>query len=99
LSFRFHDRRRTGDILARLTSDIRFLRDIFVALPLTMTSELLLIVGMITVMWLMDWSLALMALIAVPGIAVVVRMYQRPMRKAIRRQRDREGDIATIASE
>ncbi len=99
LSFRFHDRRRTGDILARLTSDIRFLRDIFVALPLTMTSELLLIVGMITVMWMMDWSLALMALVAVPGIAVVVRMYQRPMRKAIRRQRDREGDIATIASE
>lgn len=99
LSFTFHDRRRTGDILTRLTSDIRFLRDIFIALPLSMTTELLLILGMVGVMFLMDVRLTLLALTAIPLIAIVLRMYQRPMRKAIRRQREREGDIATIASE
>ena len=99
LSFKWHDRRRTGDMISRLTSDIRFLRDIFISLPLSLTSEMFLVVGMVTVMFLMDPTLALLALIALPGIAVVVRMYQRPMRKAIRRQRDREGDIATLAGE
>jgi ABC-type multidrug transport system fused ATPase/permease subunit len=39
LSFSFHDRRRTGDMLARLTSDIRFLRVIFVSLPIRWTGS------------------------------------------------------------
>ncbi len=99
LSFRFHDRRRTGDLITRLTSDIRFLRDIFISLPLTLMSELFLVVGMVTVMFVMDWSLTLLALAALPGLALMLRMYQRPMRKAIRRQREREGDIASIATE
>jgi ATP-binding cassette, subfamily B, bacterial len=99
LSFTFHDRRRTGDLLARLTSDIRLLRDIFIQMPLALTSELFLVIGMIVVMALMDWSLTLIALAVLPGIAIVLRMYQRPMRQAIRRQREREGDLATIAAE
>lgn len=99
LSLTFHNRRRTGDILARLTSDVRFLRDVFISLPLTIVSELMLIVGMVVVMFLMDWSLTLLALMVLPGLAVMLRAYQGPMRKAVRRQREREGDIATIASE
>lgn len=99
LSFAFHDRRRTGDILTRLTSDIRLLRDIFISLPLALSSELLLVLGMVTVMALMDWQLTLLALAIIPLLAASLRIYQRPMRAAIRRQRDREGEIATIASE
>jgi ATP-binding cassette subfamily B protein/subfamily B ATP-binding cassette protein MsbA len=99
LSFTFHDRRRTGDLLTRLTSDTRFLREIFVSLPLSISSELFLVAGMLVVMLLMDWSLTLIALTVLPAIALVLRVYQRPMKQAIRRQRDREGDIATIASE
>jgi ABC-type multidrug transport system fused ATPase/permease subunit len=99
LSFRFHDRRRTGDLLARLTSDIRLLREIFISLPLTMTSEVSLVLGMVTVMLFMDWSLTLLALAVLPGIALVLRFYQRPMKEAMRRQREREGDMASMASE
>lgn len=99
LCSRFHDRRRTGDLLNRLTGDIRFLRDIFISLPISMTGELFLLVGMLAVMLAMDWSLTLLALLSVPAIAVILRTYQGPMRKAIRRQRDREGDIATTAAE
>jgi ABC-type multidrug transport system fused ATPase/permease subunit len=99
LSFRFHDRRRTGDMITRLTSDIRFLRDVFISLPLAMMSELFLVAGMLVVMFLMDWSLTLLALVTLPGLALMLRMYQRPMRKAIRRQREREGEIASIATE
>ncbi|HEX9754894.1 MAG TPA: ABC transporter ATP-binding protein [Gemmatimonadales bacterium] len=99
LSFAYHDRRRTGDVLTRLTSDIRLLRDVFIALPLSLTSEGLLVVGMVGVMALMDWSLTLLALTILPLLALMLRLYQRPMRAAIRRQREREGDIASIASE
>ncbi len=99
LSFSFHDRRRTGDMLARLTSDIRFLRVIFVSLPISLTGELFLLLSMTVVMLAMDWQLALLSLVSVPAIALLLRTYQGPMRKALRRQRDREGDIATTAAE
>jgi ATP-binding cassette, subfamily B, bacterial len=99
LSFAFHDRRRTGDVLVRLTSDIRMLREALVSLPLELVEHLLLTVGMLLVMLFMDWQLALLATALVPGLAVLVRRYRRPMKKAIRHQREREGHLATIASE
>lgn len=99
LSFSFHDRRRTGDMLARLTSDIRFLRDIFISLPISLGAELSLLIGMLVVMAVMDPALTLVASISVPAIALLLRTYQKPMRNAMRRQRDREGDIATTAAE
>ena len=99
LSFSFHDRRRTGDVLTRLTSDIRLLRDIFVSLPLTVTGELVFMVGMVLVMFLMDPSLTLIALIVIPPLAVLLRVYRVPLKRAVRKQREREGQIANIASE
>ncbi|MDX1650496.1 MAG: ABC transporter ATP-binding protein, partial [Myxococcota bacterium] len=99
LSFSFHDRRRTGDLIVRLTSDIRMLREALVALPLELLEHLLLVTGMLGVMLFMDWQLTLLAMTLVPGLAVLVRRYRRPMKRAIRRQREREGHLATIASE
>jgi len=99
LSFRFHDRRRTGDLIARLIGDIRYLRDIFVGMPIAMAEEGFLMVGMMVVMFLMDWQLTALALISLPGVAILLRIYQRPLRAAILRQREREGEIASMASE
>ncbi|HET9235540.1 MAG TPA: ABC transporter ATP-binding protein, partial [Candidatus Eisenbacteria bacterium] len=99
LSFRFHDRRRTGDLIARLIGDIRYLRDIFVSMPITLAEEVFLMAGMAVVMFFMDWQLTLLALIALPSVGIFLRMYQKPMRAAILRQREREGEIASMASE
>ena len=99
LSFRFHDRRRTGDLIARLIGDIRYLRDIFVSMPITLAEEVFLMAGMALVMFFMDWQLTLLALIALPSVGVLLRIYQKPMRAAILRQREREGEIASMASE
>jgi len=99
LSFSFHDHRRTGDMLARLTTDIRILRDILISLPLTMTSELLLMVGMLTVMAVMDWQLTLIALSVVPMVLLLIKKYRFPMKQAMRKQRVREGHLTSLASE
>lgn len=99
LSFSFHDRRRTGDLLSRLTVDIRTLREVLVALPLEIIGEVLLVVVMAGVMFLMDWRLALISLTVIPALALLVRIYQGPLRDAIRRQRQQEGSLSTMALE
>lgn len=99
LSFDFHDRRRTGDLIVRLTSDIRMLRDALVSLPLALVEHMFLSVGMLVIMFLIDWQMTLIALVLVPALAWLVRKYRRPMKRAIRKQREREGHLATIATE
>jgi ATP-binding cassette subfamily B protein len=99
LSLNFHDRRRTGDLIVRLTSDIRILRNAFVSLPLELTQSALLMLGMAIVMLLMDWQLTILALAMLPLVVVLVRRHQRPMRRAIRKQREREGQLASMAAE
>jgi len=99
LSLAFHDRRRTGDLLVRLTADIRLLRDACVSLPLDAMQALLIIVGMTVIMALMDWQLTLLALVLLPAIGLLIRRYHRPLKTAAREQRQREGELASIASE
>ncbi len=99
LSLDYHDRRRTGDTIVRLTSDIRILRDSFVSLPLELAEAVLLMAGMAVVMLIMDWQLALIALTLVPVLYILVRRYRGPMAQAAKEQRKREGNLATFASE
>jgi ATP-binding cassette, subfamily B, bacterial len=99
LSFNFHERRRTGDVVTRLISDIRMLRTVLISLPETLVSQSFLLLGMTVVMFLLDWRLTLLALTVFPVLAIITRIYQGPMKQAVRKQREREGHLATIASE
>lgn len=99
LSFSFHDRRRTGDILTRLTTDMYVLRRTLIAVPLTVMGEVFLVVGMAAVMFVLDWRLTLIALTVFPFLALLIRLYQSRMKRAIRKEREHEGRLATMASE
>jgi ATP-binding cassette, subfamily B, bacterial len=99
LDFSFHDRRRTGDLLVRLVADIRLLRDALVKIPLELSENSLLMLGMAIIMLFMDWQLALLSFMSLPLLFVLVGRYRRPMKDAIRKQRRQEGDLASVASE
>src|SRR5688500_8319495 len=99
LDFAFHDRRQTGDLIVRLVADIRLLRDALVKIPLDLSEHVFLLAGMAVVMLFMDWRLALVSFASLPLLAVLVRRYRKPMRSAIRQQRQQEGTIATTVAE
>lgn len=99
LDFTFHDRRRTGDMLVRLTADIRLLRNALVKIPLELSENTLLMVGMATVMFVMDWRLALLSMTVLPLLVMLVGRYRKPMKAAIRKQRHQQGDMATTAAD
>jgi ATP-binding cassette, subfamily B, bacterial len=99
MDFAFHDRRKTGDLVVRLVADIRLLRDALVKLPIQISENFLLMIGMAIVMLIMDWRLTLIALATLPLLLVLVQRYRKPMRTAIRKQRRQEGGIANIITE
>ncbi|MDQ3669835.1 MAG: ABC transporter transmembrane domain-containing protein, partial [Actinomycetota bacterium] len=85
LPLRFHERSSTGDLLTRLTGDINMLRELIVASLLSLVSETVLLVGFIAVMLLVEWRLALVALVVMPLVFVLVTVYSRRIRAATRK--------------
>ncbi len=99
LSHSFHDANRTGDLLYRLTSDIRMLQEILVNSILFLAERGLVLVGMLAVMLWMDWQLTVVALVALPVLALAVMRSSRQIKTAVRRQRRRESRISNVIAE
>jgi ABC-type multidrug transport system fused ATPase/permease subunit len=94
LSLGFHARSSTGDLLTRLTGDIAMLRDLMVGTLLSVITETVIIVGYLAVMFLMEWRLALAAVLVVPVLFATLTIYASRIRDAASKQRRREGELA-----
>ena len=99
LSLRFHHESSTGDLLTRLTGDINNLRELLVASAVPLVSEAVILVGFVAVMFVMNWRLALLAIVTIPVIFCLVRGYSLRIRQATRQQRRREGELASRLQE
>lgn len=99
LSLAFHTRVRTGDLTMRLISDVGMLKETTVTAALPLAVSLLLLVGMITVMLVLNWQLALLALLPLPLLWLSTQHIGKKIQTISRKQRKREGDMAAIAAE
>ena len=99
LSLRFHARARTGDLITRLTGDVGRLQEVAVtaALPLVVNTATLF--GMVAVMVWINAQLALAAVAVLPLISPTFVRRSGRIRTVARRQRSREGAMATVATE
>ncbi len=99
LPLSFHDRKRTGDMVARLTSDLVLVQDLVVSGLFDLFTNSLTLIGMVVIMFLIDWRLTLLALTVMPLMFFVVHHYTTRIRTLSRDQRKKEGQIASIAQE
>lgn len=99
LSLGFHQRRRRGDLVMRLTGDINLLRDMLADALLLGLSESMVLIAMLIVMAVMNWKLTLVALVILPLIAVTTMSFSLRIREAARHQRRREGRVAAMVGE
>ncbi len=95
LSLRFHNNASTGDLLTRFTGDVNNLRQLLASSLLSLISESIILIGFVTIMFIMNWQLALLALVTMPTIVVLLVFYSGRIRTAARRQRQREGQLAS----
>jgi len=99
LSLSFHDNKRTGDLISRITSDIDTIQDFISQVLLGLIVNVLTLIGMLGVMFYLNWTFTLIALSVAPLLFVVVYAFTRRIKKASRDVRKNEGEIASIASE
>ncbi len=99
LSMSFHTKARNGDLLVRVIGDIKLLRDVVVTAMLPLVGSLLMLLGMVSVMFWMNWRLTLLALVIFPLFAFSSVKIGRKIHGAAREQRKREGAMAATAAE
>jgi subfamily B ATP-binding cassette protein MsbA len=99
LSLRFHDTSRTGDLMTRLTSDIRAVQDGIVDGVETVVSNACLLLFMLALMLWINWRFALAALSVAPLLFWTVFRYTRRIKLAARAARASDGLVASLAQE
>jgi len=95
LSFSFHDRSRTGDLMSRSTSDVEAVRLFFNMGMMNGLNFILTFFAVATVLVIMDWRLALVSLSLIPVLglrAVTVSRRLRGIATTIQQQFARMSD-------
>lgn len=99
LPLSFHTRARSGDLVVRVMGDVGLLQDVLVTALLPLIARALILVGMISVMFWMQWQLAALALALLPLFWLRTVTLGRELQTVARQQRRREGAMAATAAE
>ncbi len=99
LSFDTLDRRRLGDLLARLGGDMQAIESFVLGGLGQAISALARICFFSAALFLLDWQLALYALLLAPPFYLVARRFARLARHASREKRRRSGALSAVAEE
>ncbi len=99
LSLAYHDEKRSGDLISRVTSDIDAIQSFVNTALLGAMINLITLVGMIGVMFYLNWRFTLIALSVAPVLFLVVYTYTRRIKQASREVRKKEGEIVSVIEE
>src|SRR5712671_5487726 len=99
LSLSYHDQKRTGDLISRVTSDIDAVQNLVSSVLLGMVVNVLTLAGMTVVMFYLNWEFTLIALMVAPGLFLVVYYYTHRIKRASRAVRRKEGEVVNVLEE
>jgi len=93
LSLRFYEDKQTGQLMSRTVNDSNLLEQLVAhAIPDVMVNVLML-VGVVSVLATMSWQLALLSMIPVPFIVLGMRGFARYVRPAFRQRQVELGEL------
>ena len=88
-----------GKMVTRVTNDTDAIKDLYTDVLISFISDFIMIMGIIVVMVLMDWQLALVSFTVIPVMIVVAIAYQKYARSAYRLVREKTSSLNTFIQE
>ncbi|MEY9964037.1 ATP-binding cassette subfamily B protein [Streptacidiphilus sp. MAP12-16] len=95
----FFDNRQTGDLVARLTSDIDAMEPLMASTPVTLVNTAVSMVFFAGAALWVRWDLALMTFAAAPLFWFAARVFSSRIRGVTRDERDANGALTTALEE
>jgi ATP-binding cassette subfamily B protein len=99
LSLAEHDEKRTGDLISRVTNDIDAIQAFITTALLGMVTSGLTLLGIVGIMFYLNWRFTLISLSIAPVLFLVVYFFTRRIKKASRDVRKKESELVSIVEE
>ncbi len=99
LSFSYHDKHQTGDLLQRSTSDVDAVRLFLADQAIGAGRIVLLFVVNFTAILLLNWKLGLASVVVIPPILIVSIFFFRRIEKSYEKFQEQESVLSTILQE
>lgn len=84
LPLRFFDRQPVGRLVTRVTNDVDAIQELFSSGAVSALGDLLRLVGVVVLMWTLEWKLSLVAFATMPAIGILVVWVRRRAREVFR---------------
>lgn len=99
LSLAYYDSHQTGVLLSTITDDIQTIQSFASSATLGILVDLLTIIGMLGLMFWLQWDFALVAVGITPFLLLFVSRFKRAVKKATREVRHRQADIVAVVQQ
>lgn len=99
LPLSFFERRRTGDLISRITSDVTNLRGTIVGSLASLIRNSLMTAVAAVIIFYTSWKLALLTVIIVPVNILMISVIGGKLRKRSRRAQERMSDMTSVIQE
>ena len=99
LSFAYHDKAQTGELIQRSTSDVDAIRRFFADQATNAGRILMLFVVNLIALLALNWQLALLSIVAVPFVLVISIFFFRRISNAYEAHQEQEAALSTTLQE
>jgi ATP-binding cassette, subfamily B, multidrug efflux pump len=95
----YFDRTPVGRVVTRVTNDVDSLGELFASGAVMAVADIVTLIGIVGFMLYLDWRLSLVALVAIPPLALVINGFRRFAREAFRSIRTRIAQLNAYLAE
>ena len=99
LSFSYHDRTKTGELIQRATSDVEAVRQFYQDQAMSIGRILLLFIINFAAIWRIEYRLALISVVAVPALVAVSYVFFKRIRHQYERYQEQDAIVSTRLQE
>ncbi len=99
LSIPYYDRNPVGRLMARVTSDVQALYEMFTQGVVAIVGDLVTLVGIVVIMLLLNWKLALATFVVLPVLVWATFLFKIRVRASYRDIRKRVAELSAYLQE
>jgi ABC-type multidrug transport system fused ATPase/permease subunit len=99
LSLSYYDTHQTGALLSTITSDVQTIQAFASAATLDIAVDMLTIVGMLFIMFWLNWDFTLIAVSVTPFMLLFVSRFKKAVKKATHEVRRQQSNIVAVVEQ
>ncbi len=99
LSLSYYDKHQTGSLLSTITADVQTIQSFASGSTLGIAVDMLTILGMLAIMFWLNWDFTLIAVAVTPFILLFVSRFKKAVKKATHEVRKQQSNVVAVVEQ